>query len=245
MRGCGDVALSMALYFSVGFLSGVNTGFPPRRFWILWPCAPVGGPRARRQPEMAGQHSGFPQPLPTTQGEDRLTGLVGSRVNRGDRPMSEDTALHRAPEMVHRVSRGGRCRQQPQRPMEHLGQPPPCRRRMRCPTILKEDDLPAPPLGANHAEEGLMGRVVPGRRDAQQDIATLDMQRAVQDASGVCARYRDRHLCPPAPIGLGEGRHRSHNGLIEHEEDRPWAGAQPPLEPPCAWRQVAARWASR
>jgi hypothetical protein len=52
---------------------------------------------------MAGQHTGFPEPLTTTQREDRLTRLVGSRVNRGDRPIGEDTALHIAPEMVHGV----------------------------------------------------------------------------------------------------------------------------------------------
>ena len=90
-----------------------------------------------------------------------------------------------------------------------------------------------------------MGRVVPGFRDEQQDIATLDIQRTVQDTSGVCAWHPDRHLCPPAPVALGEGRHLGHNGLIEHEKDRPWAGASPLLEPPFAWRQVAARWASR
>jgi hypothetical protein len=49
----------------------------------------------------------------------------------------------------------------------------------------------------------------------------------------------------PGPIAVGKGGHLGDDGLIEHEEDSARAPVQPPLEPPCAWRQVAERWASR
>jgi hypothetical protein len=53
-------------------------------------------------------------------------------------------------------------------------------------------------------------------------------------------------LFPPAPVAIGEGRHLGHNGLIEHEEDRPWAPARSLQHPdvPCGlhvcWMRGAA-----
>jgi hypothetical protein len=177
--------------------------------------------------------------------QNRLTGLIRSGVNRGHRAIGEDTALHMAPEMVHGVQLRGRRGHKAEGNMQVLGQPATRGRRMGRPSILKEHDVPAPPMGANHREEGVLRRLVPGLRDIPHDIPAPDMQHPVQDAPGMGPGDRHRHLLAPGPIAVGEGRHLGDDGLIEPEEDRARAPVQPPLEPPFAWRHVAERWASR
>lgn len=181
----------------------------------------------------------------TTHLQNRLTGLIRSGVNRGHGAIGEDSALHMAPEMVHGVQLRGRRGQKSEGHMQVLGQPATRGGRMGRSPILKEHELPAPPMGANHPEEGAMRHLVPGLRDTQHDITAPDIQHPVQDAPGMRPGDRHRHLLSPGPIAVGEGRHLGDDGLIEHEEDRAEAPVQPPLEPPFAWRHVAERWASR
>ena len=132
--------------------------------------------------------------------KDRPTGLIRRRINRGDWPIREHAAFHITPQMVHRVQLWGCRGQKPQGNVQGPRHPTACCSGMWRPPILKEDDVPAAPMGANHREESLMRGMVPGLGDEQEHITTPDIESAMQHAPGMRARDRHRDLLPSAPI---------------------------------------------
>ena len=177
--------------------------------------------------------------------EDCPTGLLRRRINRGDWPICERSALHMTPQMVHRVQLWGCRRQKPQGNVQGLRQPTAGRSGMGRPPILKEDNVPPPPMGTNHGEEGLMRRVVPGLGDEQEHITTLNIESAMEHAPGMRARDRHRDLLPSPPITVSQGRHLGDDRFVEHQHDRAGTSAEAPFEPPFSWRHVGERRASR
>ena len=177
--------------------------------------------------------------------EDRLTGLIRRCINRGDWPIRERSAFHMTPQMVHGVQlRGGRG-QKPQGNVQGLRQPTAGRSGMGGTPILKEDDVPAPPMGANHREEGLVRGLVPGLRDEQEHIPTPDIERAMEHAPGMIARDRHRDLLPSSPITGIQGRHLGDDRFVEHQQESAGTSSEPTFEPPFPWRHVGERCASR
>lgn len=177
--------------------------------------------------------------------EDRPTGLIRRRINRGDWPMREHAAFHMTPQMVHRVSLRGCRGQKPQGNVQGLRQPTACRSGMGGTPIRKEDAVPAPPMGANHREEGLMRGVVPGLGDEQEHITTPDIESTMKHASGMRARDRHRDLFPSSPITVIQGWYLGDDRFVKHQHDRAGTSTEAPFEPPCPWRHVGERCASR
>lgn len=71
--------------------------------------------------------------------------------------------------------------------------------------VLEEDDVPAPPMGANHGEEGLMCFLDPFVGDQQEQLTTPDIEHAMEDAAGMGAHDGDAHLLADTPIVLVQG----------------------------------------
>jgi hypothetical protein len=180
-----------------------------------------------------------------THAEDRPTGLIRRRINRGDWPIRARAAFHMTPQMVHRVQLWGCRGQKPQGNVQGLRLPPACRSGMWGTPILKEDNVPAPPMGANHREEGLMRGVVPGLGDEQEHITTPDIESAMKHAPGMRARDRHRDLLPSSPITGIQGWYLGDDRFVKHQQNRAGTSTEAPCEPPFPCRHVGERWASR
>lgn len=181
----------------------------------------------------------------STHVEDRPTGLLHRRINRGDWPIGECSAFPMTPQMVHSVQLRGCRGQKPEGTVQGLRQPSACRSGMRGTPILKEDDGPAPPMGAHHRQEGLMCGVVPGLGDDQEPITTPDIERTMEHAPGMSARERHRDLLPPSPVTIIQGRRLGDDRFIEHQQDSAGTSSASPFAPPFSWRHVGERCASR
>lgn len=107
--------------------------------------------------------------------------------------------------------------------------------------VFKEDNMPAPPMGADHPQEGLMGFLHPCVGNQQQHLPAPDIEDAMQHAAGMIASHRDADPFADPPVATVEGRGLQNDRLIKHQADRPFPLPQPVLKPPFACCQVGER----
>jgi len=180
-----------------------------------------------------------------THGEDRPTGVLRRRLQRGDGPMGECAACPMTPQRVQRVPCGGGRGQTPAGHGPGRRQPPAGRSGMRGTPSLPEDDGPAPPMGAPHRQAGLRRGVVPGLGDAPAPLTPPARERTLAHAPGMMARDRHRDVLPPSSVTGIQGRRRGAARCLAPQQDRAGPSAASPVAPPGAWRHVGERWASR
>src|SRR5258708_492290 len=86
-------------------------------------------------------------------------------------------------------------------------------------SILKEHDLPAPPMRPDHLQIALVRVLVPYIRDQQQRITAADIERSVKDAAGVAASDGHARLLADPTVTTIERRRFADDRLIQHEHD--------------------------
>ena len=87
--------------------------------------------------------------------------------------------------------------------------------------------------------------LTPLRGDQQQDITATDVERAVQNMSGVTAGDRDALLLSDAAVATVQRWRLGDNRFIHHQDDRALTCEKPVFKPPFACRHVSGRRARR
>lgn len=103
--------------------------------------------------------------------------------------------------------------------------------------ILKQDDAPTAPMGANHLQEALMSLGVPYFCDKQKYGSGQNIDHPVQDP--LCAIAGDWHTDLPtaSPVASIERRRLGYDDFVQYQDDRPRVLPGAMFKPPLAWRQ--------
>jgi hypothetical protein len=177
----------------------------------------------------------------TTHREQILTGAVRRGVDGLGGTMGQPPPLHMSPAVVHHVQLWHGFRQEAQLEAQLLRRAEAFRGQMRRAPVLEQHDVPPAPMGADHGQERLMRFLAPRLGAPPEPLATAHGEPPRAHASGMRPRDRHAYLLADAPLaGIKRWGFRD-NGLIEHQEDRPFPSGQAALEPPFACRHVAGR----
>ena len=106
--------------------------------------------------------------------------------------------------------------------------------RVRCAAILKQDDMPTASVSPDQLQEVLMRDLIPGLSDEEQDIATPDIDHAMQNALAAIAGDWDQSLLPNPAITTIKRRGLGNDHLIKHQDDASFFATQASFQPPFA-----------
>ena len=173
--------------------------------------------------------------------KDIVTDAVGRGVDRFGGATRDRGPFDPSPQLVHSVQFGGSRRQKPYLDGQVLGHLQGVLGGVRRPPVLKADNRPASPMGPDHAQEVLMRLLHPFVRDQQKDLATPDIEGAVQDPLRPIPGDGDTDLLPDPPIAGVEWGCFRHDRFIQHHNHRTTACRQARAKPPLACRHVGDR----
>ncbi len=138
----------------------------------------------------------------TTHIQDIPTCAVRRCVDGTRGAIGQPSPLHVPPEMVHGIQLGGGSGQKAEFNVQVLGHRQACIGEMRRATVLKQHDVPAAPMRADHREEGLRRLLHPLLGDQQAHVAAPDIDHPMQNTLGTLARDGHAHLFPDAAVAV-------------------------------------------
>jgi hypothetical protein len=83
-------------------------------------------------------------------------------------------------------------------------------------TIFKQNNLPTPPMAADHLEKSLVRILIPNFGNQQGHIAGANIDRAVNHSPSMTAANRNTLLFTDPRVTTIERRSLGNNSFIEH-----------------------------
>jgi len=158
-----------------------------------------------------------------TQAQNVVTGSSGRTVDGLGGPVTEHCPFGMLPQMVHCIQLRCCPREQPQFDGAGVRHPPAAGAGMLRRSVLEEDDIPAPPMAADHVEKVLVLPLGPVLGHQQLDITRTHVDRPMQNPAGMAAADRDTHLLPDMPVTAVQRRRLGNDRFVKHQEDCPLA----------------------
>lgn len=146
------------------------------------------------QPEIARKDTRFTQAFLRAQVNSVLAEGHSRVIHRTRRGIRQALPFGLSPELIHRIELRSSAWQKTQLNVQSCGQDSTRLCRMGRATIFKQNNLPTPPMAADHLEESLVCILIPNFGNQQGHLAGANIDRTVNHSSGMTAANRNTLL---------------------------------------------------